>query len=78
MELKPRSAYLLRGPARRDWQHSIPPVDELRYSITFRSLRQETYNALDSFNGPSAADTQTSRNVVCPFQTRAPISEEEL
>jgi alkylated DNA repair dioxygenase AlkB len=39
-ELQPRSAYLLRGSARRDWQHSIPPVDTLRYSITFRSLRE--------------------------------------
>jgi alkylated DNA repair dioxygenase AlkB len=38
LELQPRSAYLLRGPARWDWQHSIPPVDTLRYSITFRSL----------------------------------------
>jgi alkylated DNA repair dioxygenase AlkB len=39
IELQPRSAYLLRGPARTDWQHSIPPVETLRYSITFRSLR---------------------------------------
>ena len=38
IELQPRSAYLLRGSARTDWQHSIPPVDKLRYSITFRSL----------------------------------------
>jgi alkylated DNA repair dioxygenase AlkB len=38
IELQPRSAYLLRGPARWDWQHSIPPVDKLRYSITFRSF----------------------------------------
>jgi alkylated DNA repair dioxygenase AlkB len=38
IELRPRSAYLLRGPARTDWQHSIPPVDELRYSVTFRSF----------------------------------------
>ena len=37
--LDPRSIYLLRGEARRDWEHSIPEVDELRYSITFRSLR---------------------------------------
>jgi alkylated DNA repair dioxygenase AlkB len=42
IELRPRSAYLLRGPARSDWQHSIPPVDSLRYSITFRSLREST------------------------------------
>jgi alkylated DNA repair dioxygenase AlkB len=38
IELQRRSAYLLRGRARWDWQHSIPPVDKLRYSITFRSL----------------------------------------
>jgi alkylated DNA repair dioxygenase AlkB len=37
---QPRSAYLLRGPARTEWEHSIPPVDALRYSITFRSLRR--------------------------------------
>src|SRR5262245_818410 len=40
IELQPRSAYLLRGSARWDWQYSIPPVDKLRYSITFRSLRE--------------------------------------
>jgi alkylated DNA repair dioxygenase AlkB len=34
----PRSAYLLRGPARTQWQHSLPQVDALRYSITFRTL----------------------------------------
>ena len=36
---EPRSAYLLRGPARTVWEHSIPAVSALRYSITFRSLR---------------------------------------
>jgi alkylated DNA repair dioxygenase AlkB len=35
----PRSAYLLQGPARNEWEHSIPAVAEQRYSITFRSLR---------------------------------------
>jgi alkylated DNA repair dioxygenase AlkB len=34
----PRSAYLLRGPSRTEWEHSIPPVDHLRYSLTFRNL----------------------------------------
>ena len=38
--LEPRSAYVLTGPARRQWQHSIPPMKELRYSITFRTLRK--------------------------------------
>jgi alkylated DNA repair dioxygenase AlkB len=35
---EPRSAYLLRGPSRTVWEHSIPAVDALRYSITFRNL----------------------------------------
>ena len=35
----PRSAYLLRGPAREEWQHSIAAMEALRYSISFRSLR---------------------------------------
>jgi len=33
-----RSAYLLNGEARHIWQHSIAPMRELRYSITFRTL----------------------------------------
>jgi alkylated DNA repair dioxygenase AlkB len=36
----PRSAYLLSGPARHDWEHSIPPVDRHRYSITFRTMAE--------------------------------------
>ncbi|HEX6441976.1 MAG TPA: alpha-ketoglutarate-dependent dioxygenase AlkB [Stellaceae bacterium] len=39
LTLLPRSAYLMRGPARHEWQHSIPPVEALRYSVTFRSTR---------------------------------------
>ncbi|MEH0830629.1 MULTISPECIES: alpha-ketoglutarate-dependent dioxygenase AlkB [unclassified Micromonospora] len=40
VELAPRSAYVLAGAARSSWQHSIPPVAELRYSVTFRQLRR--------------------------------------
>ena len=40
---EPRSVYLLRGPARTEWEHSIPAVDALRYSITFRSLRSQDF-----------------------------------
>src|SRR3954447_12041687 len=40
IELAPRSAYVLSGPARWSWQHMIPPQKELRYSITFRTLRR--------------------------------------
>ncbi|HYJ30286.1 MAG TPA: alpha-ketoglutarate-dependent dioxygenase AlkB [Allosphingosinicella sp.] len=34
-----RSAYLLRGAARTEWEHSLAPVASLRYSATFRTLR---------------------------------------
>jgi alkylated DNA repair dioxygenase AlkB len=37
-EIRPRSAYLLRGPSRREWEHSVPVVDQLRYSVTFRNF----------------------------------------
>jgi alkylated DNA repair dioxygenase AlkB len=37
---QPRSAYLLSGPSRTEWEHSIPAVDALRYSITFRNFRE--------------------------------------
>ena len=39
LALQPRSAYLMTGAVRSHYEHSIPPVDALRYSITFRTLR---------------------------------------
>jgi alkylated DNA repair dioxygenase AlkB len=39
LELAPRSAYAMEGDVRWRWQHHIPPTRELRYSITFRTLR---------------------------------------
>jgi alkylated DNA repair dioxygenase AlkB len=41
LDLASRSAYILRDAARWDWQHSIPPTKELRYSITLRTRRAE-------------------------------------
>jgi alkylated DNA repair dioxygenase AlkB len=38
LEVAPRSAYLLSGEARHDWEHSIVPGEQLRFSITFRAL----------------------------------------
>lgn len=38
LQAPPRSAYLLSGAARSAWEHSIPPVTALRYSVTFRTL----------------------------------------
>jgi alkylated DNA repair dioxygenase AlkB len=41
MRLDRRSVYLMHGPSRDEWEHSIPAVDALRYSITFRSMRDK-------------------------------------
>jgi alkylated DNA repair dioxygenase AlkB len=38
LEVAPRSAYLLSGEARWEWEHRIAPRDQLRFSITFRAL----------------------------------------
>ena len=37
LDASPRSAYLLSGEIRHDWEHSISPLQVRRYSITFRS-----------------------------------------
>jgi alkylated DNA repair dioxygenase AlkB len=37
LRLERRSAYVLAGAARWEWEHHVPPVKELRYSITFRT-----------------------------------------
>jgi alkylated DNA repair dioxygenase AlkB len=49
-----RSAYLLRGPSRTEWEHSIPPLETLRYSVTFRTLRPTKL-------GTSRFDAQSQR-----------------
>ena len=41
VELAPRSAYVLSGKARWSWQHSIPAARDLRYSVTFRTLKRD-------------------------------------
>ena len=40
LPLPPRSAYLLSGEVRHEWEHGIPAHQQLRYSITFRSLSE--------------------------------------
>jgi alkylated DNA repair protein (DNA oxidative demethylase) len=39
--LEPRSAYVIGGAARTAWQHSIPPTETLRYSVTYRTVREQ-------------------------------------
>jgi alkylated DNA repair dioxygenase AlkB len=41
IDLQPRSIYLMSGASREIWQHSIPPVRELRYAIMMRTLRDK-------------------------------------
>lgn len=40
LSVEPRSVYALRGPSRWAWQHSVAPVERLRWSVTFRTPRQ--------------------------------------
>jgi alkylated DNA repair dioxygenase AlkB len=44
--LEPRSLYILDAAARTQWQHSIPPTKQLRYSITMRTLRRKAVELL--------------------------------
>ena len=48
LNVEPRSAYLLSGPARTIWEHSIPALDCLRYSITLRTLVSDGEHALSA------------------------------
>lgn len=51
IELAPRCAYLLSGEVRTEWEHGIAAHDELRYSITFRTLSERGKAAA---NAPTA------------------------
>lgn len=42
VDLPRRSLYVLAGSVRTQWQHSISPIAQLRYSITFRTLKQKS------------------------------------
>lgn len=51
LDVAPRSVYAMSGPSRLEWDHSIPAVDALRYSITLRTLKRS--------DGPSSASSQS-------------------
>jgi alkylated DNA repair dioxygenase AlkB len=38
---EPRSLYMMAGDSRLIWEHSIPPVEGRRYSITFRTMHDD-------------------------------------
>jgi alkylated DNA repair dioxygenase AlkB len=57
LNAEPRSVYLLRGLSRTEWQHSIPGVEALRYSITFRNVLNGAHHSgpdLDVAKTPAA------------------------
>ena len=37
-----RSLYIMSGESRSEWEHSIPAVTHVRYSITMRTLRSQS------------------------------------
>ncbi len=41
INLERRSAYIIGGVARSVWQHGMNPVKKLRYSITFRTVKDK-------------------------------------
>lgn len=43
LQVEPRAIYAITGAARWEWQHSVAPVDQMRWSITFRTARQTRY-----------------------------------
>lgn len=51
--LEPRSAYVLDGEVRWQWQHAIPPMKESRYSVTFRTLRESSPGAAERSARPA-------------------------
>jgi alkylated DNA repair dioxygenase AlkB len=38
LDAAPRSLYMMSGASRQNWEHSIPAVEQPRYSITFRTM----------------------------------------
>jgi alkylated DNA repair dioxygenase AlkB len=41
LNAEPRSIYMMGGPSRSEWEHSIPAVEAPRYSITFRTMADQ-------------------------------------
>jgi DNA oxidative demethylase len=52
------SAYIISGPARSVWQHGMTPVKQLRYSITFRTIRDKQNGAIDVRHSPELIATR--------------------
>jgi alkylated DNA repair dioxygenase AlkB len=66
--IEPRSVYLLHGPVRNSWQHSIAPMDVLRYSVTLRTFRpghsSKDQQASDSRDKPRASRRDAAKRAI--------------
>jgi alkylated DNA repair dioxygenase AlkB len=51
LELPPRSLYLLSGEVRREWEHSIVPMEQTRRSVTLRTLGAPGHGSPDQRSG---------------------------
>lgn len=54
INLEHGSAYIMSGPSRSVWQHGMNPVKELRYSITFRTIKNKAQRTVDPRHSPVA------------------------
>jgi len=45
VDLEPRSIYVMKDAIRTQWQHSLPPVPDLRYSVTMRTAAPDRSGA---------------------------------
>jgi DNA oxidative demethylase len=61
-ELAPGSMYVLDGEARRAWQHSVPPVRSLRFSVTFRTVLRDGKNLSRRTAGTSGKSKTSTRH----------------
>ena len=50
---EPRSLYMMSGESRQVWEHSIPAVEERRYSITFRTMKADVAGIRSRSRGTS-------------------------
>jgi alkylated DNA repair dioxygenase AlkB len=39
LQVERRSLYTMQGPAKNEWQHSTAPLNKVRYSLTFRTVK---------------------------------------
>lgn len=51
--LAPGSLYIIAGEARTRWQHALSPLKAVRYSVTFRTVRQKAVSAASAIHHPT-------------------------